>query len=92
VFATANQRELLSPGILDVHGNVPTVLAHPPERHHRPVSVASPPQGYHERRRQDELHQRTTQQGECPATEGEEEMSGLVNRQIETVQPPIVAR
>ena len=55
------------------------------------MPIAGAPQSDNEHGRHDELHQRTTKQGQRLPTEREHQVAGLVNRQIQTVEPAIVA-
>jgi hypothetical protein len=51
VLAAAQQRQFLRARVADVNGNVPEVLAQPPERHRRAVAVAGFPERHDEQRR-----------------------------------------
>ena len=56
------------------------------------MPIAGPPQSDNKRGRHDELHQGAAEQGERLPTEGEHQVAGLVNGQIQTVEPAIVPR
>jgi len=90
MFSSTHQRELLRPRITHVYRDVPTVLAHPPERDGRTVAVTVTPEGNHERCGYQQLEQSTTEEHECLVRKDEQQMSSLVNRQIQTVEPPVL--
>jgi hypothetical protein len=54
------------------------------------VPVALTPERHDEGGRDDELKQRAPEEGEDFAAEGEDQMAGLVNREIEAVDPAVV--
>jgi hypothetical protein len=54
-----------------------------------PVPLA--PERHDECRRDEELKQRAPEKGEDLAAEGKDQMAGFVDREIEAVQPAIVA-
>src|SRR6266487_7064235 len=70
---------------------VPEVLGHPPARDHRCVSVALPPEVRHEDRRQEELHQRSAEEADELSEHTEQGMPDLVDREVEAVEPAVVA-
>src|SRR3954453_17178803 len=92
VLTPPDQRKRLGPGIADVHRDVPAVLAQPPERKRRPMSVALAPQGHHECQRHQELHQRATEHRQGLAIEGKQQMTGLMDGEIQAIQPPVSLR
>jgi hypothetical protein len=54
------------------------------------VPVALTPERHDECYRDEELKQRATEEGEGFAAEGEDQVSGLVDREIEAVDPAVV--
>jgi hypothetical protein len=54
------------------------------------VPVALTPERHDEGCRDQELKQRATEEGEDFAAEGKDQMSGLVDREIEVVDPAVV--
>ena len=56
------------------------------------MPVALTPERHDECCRDEELKQGATEEGEDFAAEGKDQMAGLVDREIEAVQPAIVAR
>ena len=54
------------------------------------MPVALTPERHGECRRDEELKQRATEEGEDFAAEGENQMAGLVDCEIEAVQPAVV--
>jgi hypothetical protein len=54
------------------------------------VPVALTPERHDECRRDEELKQRATEEGDGFAAKGEDQMAGLVDREIEAVQPAVV--
>ena len=91
MLSPANQGEYLRLGVFDVHRDVPAVLPEPPQGDGGAVPVALTPERHDECRRDEELKQCATEEGEGFAAEGEDQMAGLVDREIEAVQPAVVA-
>src|SRR5216110_3007520 len=91
VLAAAHQRELLGAGVLHVDRDVPEVLGHPPERDHRGMPVALPPEVRHEDRRHEKLHQRAAEEADELSEHTEQGMPELVDREVEAVEPAVVA-
>jgi hypothetical protein len=54
------------------------------------VPVALTPERHDECSRDEELKQRATEEGEDFAAEGKDQMAGLVDREIEAVDPAVV--
>lgn len=54
------------------------------------MPVALTPERHDECCRDDELKQRATEEGEYFAAEGKDQMAGLVDREIEAVDPTVV--
>ena len=87
VPAGSDERQLLGPGVGDVARDVPAILSHPPERHARRVVVAPAPEVRDECQRKQDLQQRAAEGGEDVAAPGEDQVTGLVDREVERVGP-----
>ena len=90
MLSPADQWECLRLGILDVDRDVPAVLPEPPQGYGGAVPVALTPERHDECRRDEELKQRATEDGEGFAAEGKDQMASLVDREIQAVQPGVV--
>jgi hypothetical protein len=77
-------------GIFDVDRDVPAVLPEPPQGDGGAVPVALTPERHGDCRRDEELKQRATEEREGFAAEGEDQVPGLVDREIEAIQPSVV--
>src|SRR6266480_2010380 len=91
VLAAVNERQLLGAGVLHVDRDVPKVLGHPPERDHRCMPIALPPEVRYEDRRHQELHQRSAEEADELPEHTEQGMPELVDREVEAVEPAVVA-
>jgi TonB family protein len=86
VFPSANERECLRARVADVDRDVPAVLRDPPESDARRVTVGALPEVDDEGSRQAELEERSTEEPQKLAEGREDEMTGLVDRQIDRVE------
>jgi len=92
MLATADQRQFLGAGVSHIDGDVPAALPQPPERYRGTVAVAPTPQGHGEHGWHDELEEGSAQDGQDLTIEGEHQMTGFVNREVEAVDPTVGAR
>lgn len=86
MLATTDEWQLLSARIRDIGGDVPAVLSYPPERHGRGVPISAPPEIDDERRGKHELKQGTPEEAHELPERRAQEMTGLVNRQIDCIE------
>ena len=56
------------------------------------MAITGAPEGDHERRRHQQLEQSTAQEHERLARKAEQQMSRLVNRQVQAIEPPVLTR
>ena len=92
VLSTTDQRKLLSPRIADVDRDIPEILGDPPQRDRRGMPVSAMKEIRAECRRNDELHQGPAEEADELAERTKHQMAGLVNREVETVEKPVVVR
>src|SRR5204863_4160466 len=64
----------------------------PTRAHHRRMPVALTPEVRHEDRRREELHQRSAKDADELSEQTEQGMPELVDREVEAVEPAVMAR
>src|SRR2546425_6706546 len=92
VLSPADERKLLGPRVADVDGDVPEILGDPPKRYCRGMTVTTTNEIRGEHRRNDELHQCSAQEADELAKRPEHEMTAFVDREIETIEKPVMLR
>ena len=91
VLAAAHERQLLRARVGDVARDVPQIVRHPPRHDGRGMVVLPAPEVAEEDGGDEELHQRSARVSDELAEDAEQRMAGLVNREVEGVEPPEVA-
>jgi hypothetical protein len=92
VLTAAYERQKLRACVADVHRDMPAVLRNPPERNARRMAVRAPPKVDDEGNRQGELEQRSAEKPEEFTERREDQVTCLVNRQIDSVEDSPVLR
>ena len=92
VLPTTHQRQVLGARVADVPRDVPAVLARPPERDGRRVPVFPAREVTGEREWHQELEERAAEDVQELAERGKDEVTGLVDGEVDVVDEPAVAR